>query len=242
MGRIVLFLWKIIYLIGSDVIYDLRSTTREKICKANLFSLIPSLQVLDLKFINFSLVMFKKDKFEKKNKVICSGSGGYSLIELLVAISVFVVVLSVNSNIFLNAVRGQGKAITTQNVSDNARYAMEVMARELRVARVTSLPADGVVNDITFISGSQNRLNKSIRFFLSGGSVMFDDDTTDANPAKSITSTQNVNVTGLTFTINNQAVQPRVTVVLKIESKGSQVSTYNNIVLQTTISPRELNL
>lgn len=181
-------------------------------------------------------------KFLKKvKKIKITDDGGYSLIELLVSISLFVVVISINSNIFLNAVRGQGKAITTQNVVDNSRYAMEVMAREIRVARVGSFSSDGIINDIIFTSGSQNRLNKSIRFYSNGGRIMFDDDTTDGNPAKPITSFRNVNVTSLEFTIKNTSTQPRITISLKVESKGSSVQTRDSIILQTTISPRELN-
>jgi len=178
---------------------------------------------------------------KKINKFGFGDEGGYSLIELLVSITVFVMIISVNSNIFISAIKGQEKAIATQNVSDSARYLMEVMSKELRVARINSFVLNGA-SDISFVSGAEHRLNKTIRFYLDNGNVMFDDDTTDTNPAKPITSTKNVTVQSLVFTLNNQLTQPKITVVVNVNSKGTDPKSSDSIILQTTISPRELNL
>ncbi len=187
---------------------------------------------------------------KKINKFRFDSDGGYSLIELLVSIAVFVIIISVNSNIFISAIRGQEKAIATQNVSDSARYLMEVMSKELRVARINSFVLVGS-DDLSFTSGAEHRLNKTIRFYLDAGNVMFDDDTTDANPAKAITSSKNVIVSNLIFTIISQPIppvigspptQPKITIVIDVKSRGTSSKASDSIILQTTISPRELNL
>jgi type II secretory pathway pseudopilin PulG len=198
-------------------------------------------------FKKFSCMgLTKNQKPKTKNSLSIAhhthtNEGGYSLIELLVSISVFVIIISVNSNIFISAIKGQEKAIATQNVSDSARYLMEVISKELRVARISSFVLVGA-DDLSFTSGAEHRLNKNIRFYLNAGSVMFDDDTTDANPAKPITSSKNVIVSSLVFTINNQLTQPKITAVIDVKSKGTSAKVSDSIILQTTISPRELNL
>ncbi len=236
METIVLFLWKIIYLIGSKLTYNFKYNFLMKFFKKiKIFLKFKNLQYGLLSNINL------ETKPQTINYKLRTNEGGYSLIELLTSIAVFVVIMSVNANIFISALKGQQKAIATQNVSDNARYLMEVIAKELRVARIGSFVLVGN-SDLSFVSGSEHRFNKNIRFYLNSGNVMFDDDTTDANPARAITSSKNITVQSLFFTINNQLTQPKITVVVGVTSKGTNPKAVDNIVIQTTISPRELNL
>jgi len=186
---------------------------------------------------------------------------GYSLIELMVAVGIFVVVVAVNVNIFINVVKVQKKAIETQNVTDNARYALEVITRELRTLNV-SLTEDTTyctdpacmnlsrgpsyaTSTLSFISGSENRLGLTVKTYFDplSGSVKFDDDANDASPAVDITS-PNIEVTGLDFKIKNleTSSQPRVTVTLRVQSRNVDPKYANSIILETTISPRQLNL
>jgi len=186
------------------------------------------------------------DYFKKIKKNILSDEGGYSLIELLISITLFVLVIGINTNIFINSIKGQQKAIATQNVSNSARYSMEVMAREIRVGRVGSFVLNGA-NDITFVSGSENRKDGlgnplTVRFYLNAGRVLFDDDTSDANAAAPITSFQNVNIDSLNFILSNVLTQPKITISLTASSNNGSTSVSSDTALQTTISPREINL
>ena len=56
---------------------------------------------------------------------------GYTLIELMIAIGIFSIVVAMTSAMFVTSLKGQEKAYTSQNVSDSARYAMEMMSREI---------------------------------------------------------------------------------------------------------------
>jgi prepilin-type N-terminal cleavage/methylation domain-containing protein len=60
---------------------------------------------------------------------------GFSLVELLVAVSVFTIIIIMVLSIFQNSFMVQKNAIATQEVQEGIRYALEVMSKELRSAR-----------------------------------------------------------------------------------------------------------
>jgi len=176
-------------------------------------------------------------------------SEGYSLIELMVAISVFAIVMSVSSGLFITSMKGQRKAFSNQNLADNVRYAMEIIAREIRMGRDFTIDNDSgaCANNcrILFTSSMPRRDGKSVVFFLdpSAEKIMFDDDTGSNPLANSITSA-NINVTNLDFNLNtnpeNSAEPYRVTIVVQAESAGTAIDVKSSITLQTTIAPRVL--
>ena len=58
---------------------------------------------------------------------------GFTLIELMVAVGVFAVAITASSGLFITSLRGQQRTYVVQNLADNARYAMEAMAKEMRM-------------------------------------------------------------------------------------------------------------
>lgn len=172
-------------------------------------------------------------------------SAGYSLIELMVAIGVFAMVVTVLSGMFAISLRGQGKSATAQNVGDNVRYAMEVMAKEMRMGTIKT--TEGYIlnssSDIQFRSNMPNRSGAIVQFFLgaSTGQIMFDDDINDALPPEPITSA-NIAVSALTFDVSGVSLssQPRITIVMRAASVGTAADIETRIDMQTTISPRSL--
>ncbi|MEK7452623.1 MAG: prepilin-type N-terminal cleavage/methylation domain-containing protein [Patescibacteria group bacterium] len=176
-----------------------------------------------------------------KNRKFIKEKNGYTLIELMLAISIFSIAVSICVNMFINAIKLQRSAIAVQNVSDNGRYIMEIIAREIRTGKVNSFILNGT-DDLSFQSNSPNRAGNTLKFYLSlsGDQLMFDDNTADALEALSVTATNNVVVTFLRFEIQNSTKQPRITIFLNVQSKNPPVDSQDEIYLQTTISPREL--
>lgn len=166
---------------------------------------------------------------------------GYTLIELLVAISVFAIVVTMVSGAFMISLKGQSKTVTVQNVADNIRYAMEVIAKEVRMGK--NFPVPGTYSDFSFTSNMPARSGNQVRFRLDSGRIMFDDDTNPATaPEDSLTSPGNVNITALSFVVDGQypTTQPRVTIVVEAESVGTRVDVATRMQTQTTVSPRSL--
>ncbi len=178
---------------------------------------------------------------------------GVTLIELLVAISIFVLIVGVNVNIFISSTKAQKRSAEVQDVVDAVRYASEVIARELRYMNLSGtlnggctlascITSDGEFSEIAFISGSKNRLNKVIKFSLVNGRIMMNDDLV-GNPSGDVAITPaNVKVNSLIFNVFGVSAtsQPRVTLIINAESADSLYGKTSTI--QITISPRELNL
>jgi prepilin-type N-terminal cleavage/methylation domain-containing protein len=169
---------------------------------------------------------------------------GYSLIELMVAVSVFAIVMSVSSGMFITSMKGQRKAFSNQNLADNVRYAMEIITREVRMGRGFTVGNAGTCSNnclISFTSSMPRRDGKTVTFFLDPNTkkIMFDDDTSAGPPADPITSA-NIEVTNLDFALDIGEEPYRVTIVLEAESVGTAIDTKSNIILQTTIAPRVL--
>ena len=172
-------------------------------------------------------------------------SEGYSLIELMVAIGVFAIVVTVMSGMFAISLRGQGKSSTMQNVGDNVRYAMEVMAKEMRMGTIKT-KAGFILNsssDIQFRSNMPNRNSAIVQFYLDTATnqIMFDDDINDALPPEPITSA-NIAVNTLIFDVSGVSFssQPRITIVIQAASVGTAADIETRMDIQTTISPRSL--
>lgn len=175
------------------------------------------------------------DRLTKKRM----GERGFSLIEMTVAIGIFAVVVTITSSTFITSLRGQRRAITTQNVADDARYAMEIMAKEIRMGK----DFVGGGDTLQFVSNMPNRGGKTVRFRLDPGApqILFDDDITDGIMEEPITSSNTV-VNALVFTVSgtNPGSQPRITVVFDVASAGVAPDASTSMILQTTISPRSL--
>lgn len=164
---------------------------------------------------------------------------GFSLIELSVAVGIFAVVVTITSSTFITSLKGQRKAITAQNVADNARYAMEVIAKEIRMGEDFT----GGVETLQFTSNMVHRAGKTVRFRYDAGTsqILFDDDIADGISEEPITASNSA-ISMLRFSVSgtDPGSQPRVTVVLGVASAGTSADVASSMILQTTVSPRSL--
>ncbi len=60
---------------------------------------------------------------------------GFTLLEMVVGMGVFALILLGITGIFQNVIQGQARAISSQTTQEAMRYAMEVMAKEMRMAQ-----------------------------------------------------------------------------------------------------------
>ena len=188
----------------------------------------------------------------KKNK---KKQKGVTLIEILVAITIFAIIVGVNVNMFINALNAQRRAFEVQNVIDSTRYTLEIITKELRSMDVRAtmdavsgctysacMNADGDYSDIYFVSGSKNRYLKVLRFYQSSDTIMFVDDVVGGSSAGLITAS-NISIVSFNMKVDNIAIsgQPKITITIEAEAKNSKFNS-PSVKLQTTISPRQLNI
>lgn len=179
---------------------------------------------------------------------------GTTLLEIVVAVGIFSVVILSATGIFQSVAEGQRSAIIAQNIQEEIRYAMEIMGREIRMAKIDDkdckkvFKLNGTTNNKIY--NTDNRYQNILYFKNEGGGcVMYS--IKDSRLAKTkgdssdipvfLTSSK-IKINDLKFyIIDNTAIeisiQPKITVMLDIEYIGKKMHK-QQMKIQTTISSR----
>lgn len=170
---------------------------------------------------------------------------GFTLIEIIVAMTVFSLALGAMSSLFVMALKGQRNVFAQQNLLDNTRFALEQMSRQIRMAQrdetgictgTAGSTYSGGGADITFIDPGSNCRT----YDFSGGIIRMRPDT--GQGFSNLTS-NDVNIERLNFDVRGREAtdgeQPRVTIVIDAKDPNQQSA---GIILQTTISARNVDV
>ncbi len=197
-----------------------------------------------------------------------SKKNGYSILEIVTAIGLFVIIVSVNINIFLSVIKVQRRAAEFQAVFDAARYSMEVMTKELTSMDIKKTLDSGICKNssclnyannysnattsIALISGLENRKGKMVKFFKDNDNTlcMVVLDSTQSDSPQAYSCQERIAGSGLSskVQVSNFAIlvqklaphsQPKITVKLEV---SSVVDPNVKVYLQTTVSPVMLNI
>lgn len=176
-------------------------------------------------------------KFKYLN--IKNTKAGFTIIELITVLALSAGVFSMAAGIFVQAIKMQRRAFFIQKVQENLSFALETMAKEIRVSNVstanTSCPGASSLSIVHPVNGD-------IIYLLSGT------DLHRSLPAAGIDTVLNsagTQVSRLNFCISGNApndnAQPRVTILLTVSN--GQINPDNNISIdiQTTVSQRYLS-
>lgn len=199
-----------------------------------------------------------KNFFRYKLKKNAKGS---TLIELLIAVVIFSVVMTAVIVILISAVKANKQIIAKQENIDNARYSMDFMIKELRMAKEnlidstltfnngnTSNPAqikNTVVDKFSFYIVNPSNPSSFVSVTYSLGAVSGRGEIRRQIGTGSATaiSAENINVTGLKFFVNDwdlnkgSGTAPLITVFM--EMRGTVGAAVNEIVnLQSAVAPR----
>ena len=159
---------------------------------------------------------------------------GFTLFETLVAVAMVALIITTVIGIFLSTVSGGQRVTQLKTVEDNARYSMETISREIRMAlTIYEDEEDKCDDELDFINSN----GESQRYSLSGGQLI----KTVTGVSEEITS-QKVKVSELVFCVNDfidddgdLQLQPRINILMTIESVKDPLV---KISLQTTVSLR----
>jgi type II secretory pathway pseudopilin PulG len=201
----------------------------------------------------------------KKSKTIIPKNGlGYTLIEVLTTITIFLLISGSVTGLFFSSVMAQRKALASQKVFDNISFTLEYMSRALRMAKKD---IDGSCLGASFIkwnySTSTLTGEKGIRFlnynkkcqefYLSNDGIIYErksDDNTN-NFVSNLPMTPSdfeISTTTSKFYVQGAPqppadnLQPRVTIFLDVKTKGAKPESIAKIQIQTTISQRDLDV
>ncbi len=171
--------------------------------------------------------------FTKPNLV----NAGFTLIEMIIAVSIFTVVVFVAVGALMSITDANRKVNTIRTTIDNLNFAMESMSRDIRTGTDYESENDGKKIKFTNQKGEevQYRWNDSLK------SIQVKVDSVPGG-FKNITSPK-ITVESMRFYVAGTSVgngQPRVLIVIK-GTAGLKDDTKTQFSLQTTISQRGLN-
>lgn len=174
--------------------------------------------------------MNKKNKAITKNAlslVAMKKGNGFTLVELLVAITLFSVVSLTIAGIFSMVLKSQRKAMSIGDVQEAGRYLLESMAKEIRMSTVNT----GTSSGVTTINISNPRL-ETFDYTFDPASKQILRNGQAINPS-------DTEVDGRFYIeTENYPSRAKVTIVIGIRSKNSRAEEGANMMLQATVAGR----
>lgn len=173
-------------------------------------------------------------------------NGGYTLVELLVAMTVFIILITMILSIFTQGLRSHRSLISIMNVSNNSFLAMEQMMREIRVGvhfkdSVGGNCPPGFFPSLSFFSYEDGDTMREVEYRLENDAII-----KEVGPEKvELTSRRNLKVENFCFRRvqggqhTNDLCNPwRITVLMEVRSDrwGSD----HKASIQNTVSSRIL--
>gem|GEM_PF-966229 len=183
-----------------------------------------------------------QDKNDERSRFLT----GFTLVELIVAIGVFISVLTIAVAVFIGALRAQRFLMRVIAVNNNAGIVMEQMAREMRTGYNFSGLSNSCASDISF-SNSQNSNplggEAKTSYFLENGAIKRSESSNTSVLTSSNTEVENLCFQVLQYNYNKEGKQkcnpPRVLITMKVTAKGGGQNTESSY-LETTVSSRVL--
>ena len=174
---------------------------------------------------------------------------GVSLIELLLAVSIFSVLILSSTGIFKMVADGQRNSIAAQNVQENIRYALEKMSKEMRMAQISNddcLP--GAVYKVFNTAGGdselyfKNQYGLCVNYYLEDGRLKIIQGSGPGASSGFITPAS-VEVSDLQFFVEDDLIgsfhskQPYVALTMEIKA-GGQGMHRQEMKIQMAVSSR----
>ena len=193
--------------------------------------------------------MFRKKTFSKLNvgklnEIFSSREKGFTLVELLVSITVFAVVVAGATQMFASSIRGQLIILKSHNLLNETSYLTEYVSRSLRMAQ---RDVDGKCIDkgknYAVSSGQITFMNyKGLcqSFKLDSGVVKVAQASNTSEFVFNNLTSPDLNVSLLDFSVegDENGHQPKVTLAFTISNKSGYAFTTH---FQTSVSQRNLN-
>ena len=185
---------------------------------------------------------------------------GFTLIEILVSVLLFFGILVIVLGFFGYAIKGQKKALASQEISDQISYAMEYMSRSMRMA-VKATNASCIPNGTNYsnpygdnsvrflIYDRVNGVKICQEFYLENEQLKRKKSNNDGSGGLSGTevdlTSSKLKINSAKFNLIGEAetddIQPRVTIFLDVEKQNTIPEFNAKIKIQSTISQRNLD-
>ena len=165
---------------------------------------------------------------------------GFTLIELVVAIGLFSLLISIAIGGFIQALRSERQTVALLSANSNVSLILEQMAREIRTARNFTTTSGSPSSDLSFTNAN----GEAVTYCLNSATTAIERVVSGACGSGERLTSRNVAVRSLDFITSGitagDLYPPRITIRIALSSTG-EAGVQNSIVnLQTTVSARNL--
>jgi len=162
---------------------------------------------------------------------------GFTIIELIVAMGLFIILMGIAAGSFIKAMRTQRDIVALMAANDNASLALEQIAREIRTGY--GFTTDLSVTELHFVNAN----NFPVVYRLVSGAIERDITINNITTYQKITA-DNVKVNNFKIQLFGQnagdGYPPRITIAISVTGTDSSIEgVFTDI--QTTISARNLD-
>ena len=159
---------------------------------------------------------------------------GFTLVELLVSITIFSLIVVTVGTIYMSAISWERKVRATEKLQENSAFVVETMAREIRVSSISGPDSSGCTATTLTIN---HPTYGTVTYFLNSEGNVLRQTSSTVN-----VSSLNVKFTRMKFCITGSGssdnTSPKVTILLSLENRvGIQVAP---IDIQTTVTSRDI--
>ena len=188
-----------------------------------------------------SKVMKNKNHKCSKFQVPCFKKNGFTLLEMIFAIGLFSMVITVVMGVFVKSSQIQRKVIELHTIQREGNFMIEMMSREIRTATVMDVDQEGNNNSSVEFT---NYVGDTVKYCrANAGGFCTEDDSGDyltrrVNGVNQIVSSSNIKIDSLKFYVPDDfnVSQPMVTISMTVKPAASQHNT--EISLQSSVALR----
>lgn len=170
-----------------------------------------------------------------------------TLVEILVSVSIFSLIMLSALGIFNFVLEDQRNSISSQNIQEGVRYALEMMAKEIRTAAQSNTDCYASGTKRVFNSPApqelyfKNKYGACVVYSLSGDRIQITRD-----GVSGFLTGSKVKVSNLRFDVVDNDIgaapgsrlQPRVTISMDLETTIGRTAYGNRVKIQTSVSSR----
>lgn len=194
------------------------------------------------------------DFIKKFSQCFISFKSAFTLIELLISVSIFVIFSMVIMDIYFSSIDRHTVALQIQTVNQELRYAMEVIARDIKDGYLMASKdnnGDGIVDQIYIYHPTKNIDNSNCGTSGVTGCLQYKFNTTEKRIETTMGSgdssfvpltSPRIKVEKVNFYIDDivgsTSEQPKVTILISAKEKND-LKNQSAISLQTTINQKE---
>jgi prepilin-type N-terminal cleavage/methylation domain-containing protein len=173
-----------------------------------------------------------------KNKL---NNQGFTLVEVLMAVTVFSIAIAISSSVFLSVGNLQRETVALKNLQNEGRYLMEKMVREIRAREIDYESLDYIDEPVkTMTQGLIFHPDEQEEVYQ----IIFSEDSksisVSVNEQSAQLNSDRVEVVELKFYVYpfGDNIQPGATILLKLKNKEGGAEKDFVLNLQTSVSSR----